>query len=473
MIVIPRHLLAAALLVGVPLALEAQDEKPCTLVFTGVVRGGAVTTHMTAFTTGTGGRNTFIGGGVDATCEGQGNRLLADSAEHYAERGELILIARVRYSEPRMTMRSERMIYYTLEDRLLATGTVRGRSSSGTRFEGPQIEYFRAKPGLRTVPSWRAPGRPFVRMGPAATGQSVARAPSGATVPGDSMDLWADLVISENDSLVWASGNVVIERVDLRATADSATLDQGREFARLMRKPVIIGRGERSFTLVGTVVDLWSRNRKLERVRADGAAKVTSDSLTLTGDTIDLRLSAQRIERVFAWGTRATADAPEQRLEADSLDIRMPGQRLQQVHALGRAIALSIVDTQRILTEERDWIAGDTIVASFDTVLTADSSGGARMREVVATGTARAFYQLAPSSGERGAPNLSYNRGRVITVNFEGGAVRDVAVQEKASGIFLEPLPVDTTRKSGTPKPAASTPAAAKPAAAKPVVRRP
>ena len=467
MTVTRRNLLAAALLLGVPLALVAQDEKPCALAFTGVVRGGVVTTHMTALTTGSGGRNTFIGGGVDATCEGQGNRLLADSAEHYAERGELILIARVRYSEPRMTMQSNRMIYYSTEDRLLATGNVRGRSSSGTRFEGPQMEYFRAKPGVRPVPWWRAPGRPFVRMSPTATGSTggtTARAPSGATVPGDSVDLRADLVISENDSLVWASGNVVIERTDLRATADSATLDQGREFARLLRKPEIVGRGERAFTLVGTVIDLWSKSQKLERVRAEGEAKVTSDSLTLVGDTIDLRLAAQQIERVFAWGKRATADAPAQRLEADSLDIRMPGQRLQLVNAVGRAIAYSVVDTLKIVTDERDWIAGDTIVARFDSAGTtdsadsADSAGGARMREVVSTGSARAFYQLAPSNGERGAPNLSYNRGRVITVNFAEGAVRDVAVQEKASGIFMEPVPVDTTKRAAAARPAGRRP---------------
>lgn len=456
-----RNLIAAALLMGVPSALVAQDEKPCSLAFTGVVRGGVVTTHMTALTTAAGGRNTFIGGGVDATCEGQGNRLLADSAEHYADRGELILIARVRYSEPRMTMQSHRMVYYTTDDRLLATGNVRGRSSSGTRFEGPQIEYFRAKPGVRPVPWWRAPGRPFVRMSPTASGATGARAPSGAIAPGDSVDLRADLVISENDSLVWASGNVVIERTDLHATADSATLDQGREFARLLRKPVIVGRGERAFTLVGTVIELWSKSQKLERVRADGEAKVTSDSLTLVGDTIDLRLAAQQIERVFAWGKRATADAPLQRLEADSLDIRMPGQRIQLVHAVGRAIAYSVVDTLKIVTDERDWISGDTIVARFDSALTADSAtsrGGARMREVVSTGSARAFYQLAPSSGERGAPNLSYNRGRLITVNFEDGTVRDVAVQERASGIFLEPAPVDTTTRATTARPSGRRP---------------
>jgi len=449
-----RRITLATLLLGAPFAVGAQEGRPCTLVFQGVVRAGVVTTHMTALTTAAGTRHTYIGGGVDATCEGQGNRLLADSAEHYEDRGELILITRVRYSEPRMTMQSDRMVYYTVEDRLLATGNVRGRSASGTRFTGPQIEYFRAKPGARAVDSWRAPGRPFVRMSPSAVGGApVSAAAAAQPASTDSVDLRADLVVSENDSLVWASGDVVIERSDLRATSDSATLDQGREFARLLRKPVIEGRGERQFTLVGTVVDLWSKQQKLERVRADGAAKVTSDSLTLTGDTIDLRFVAQEIDRVFAWGTRGVADSPSQRLEADSLDIRMPGQRLREVHALGRAITRSTVDTAVIVSEERDWIAGDTILARFDTVATGDTASTARLREVVATGAARAFYQLAPANGERGAPNLSYNRGRVITVHFTEGAVKDVTVQEQASGIFLEPVPVDTTAKKATAPP--------------------
>ncbi len=452
-------LLFAALMAAAAGTAHAQADRPCIVVFTGVQRGPD-TTFTNFYTTPTGGRNAFVGGGVDATCEGQGNRLLADSAEHYTERGELILISRVRYSEPRMTMQSDRMVYYTNEDRLLATGNVRGRSSSGTRFTGPQIEYFRAKPGVRAVPSWRAPGRPFVRMSPTAIQGDTVAAPPGRRAAAadressraDSVDLTADVVISENDSLVWAVGNVVIERPDLRATADSATLDQGTEFARLLRGPEIVGRGERPFTLVGTVVDLWSKDRKLRRVRADGRAKVTSDSLILTGDTIDLRLQDQQMERVFAWGGRAMADAPDQRLEADSLDILMPGQRLREVRAVGTARATSVVDTARISSDERDWIAGDTIVAQFDTAATGDTTTTARMREVVATGSARAFYQLAPSSGVRGAPNLSYNRGRVITVLFRDGEVRDVQVRDRASGIFLEPVPADTAAPPpGTP----------------------
>ena len=437
--------LAGALPCALPATAAAQDGKPCVLVFTGVARG-ADTTAARYYTSSTGARYTYISGGVDATCEGQGNRLLADSAEHYADRGELILINQVRYSEPRMNMQSDRMVYYTNEERILATGNVRGKTNTGTRFVGPELEYFRAKPGLRETPRWRAPGRPFVRMAPSDSTKPRTPLP-GEAATSDSVDLTADVVISQNDSLIWASGQVVIERPDMIAKSDSATMDQGTGFARLLRKPSIEGRGERPFTLTGIVIDLWSREQRIERVRSDGEARILSDSLTLTGDTIDLRIADQQMERVYVWGGRATADAPEQQMEADSLDILMPGQRLQELHALGRAFAYTRVDTAAIVSGERDWLSGDTIVALFDTAATGDTTSGARMRQVTANGSARAFYQLAPTGGVKGPPNISYNRGREIIVSFSEGEVSNVAVRDRASGLFLEPIQPDSVRK--------------------------
>lgn len=438
--------LVLTLLIASPLVLAAQGpaSKPCEIVITGVQRS-ADSTRVSVVTTAGGARHIYVGGGVDATCEGQGNRLLADSAEHYADRGLLILFDHVRYTEPRLQLTSNRMYYYTNEERLLAEGDVKATTASGTRFTGPKIEYFREMPGVRAAPRWVATGRPFVRMSPSETTTDTVRA-AGA----DSVDLTADLVISENDSLMWASGDVVIERSDMRATSDSAMLDNGIEFARLMREPVIVGRGARAFTLDGTVIDLWSRDRQLERVIAAGEGRVVSDSLTLTADTIDMRFSAQRMERVYTWGGRSRADAPAQRIEADSLDILMPGQRLREVRAVGSARASSVVDTAKIISDEPDWILGDTIIAMFDTTATRDTTGQPRMREVVATGGARAFYQLVPSDSVRGMPNISYNRGRVIRVSFVDGAAETVDVIDRASGIYLEPVPTDTTTARAT-----------------------
>jgi lipopolysaccharide export system protein LptA len=429
---------------------------------------------MQFFTLATGARITYLGGGVDARCIGQGNRLVADSAEHYEDRGEVILIDRVRFTDERVAIQSQRMVYYTTDERIHATGDVRGKMTNGTRFTGPEMFYWRAKPGLREQPRWRAPGRPFVRMAPDSTAKTQS----------DSTDLTADLVVSENDSLMWAVGQVAIERPDLRATADSATMNRITEHARLMRTPRIAGRGERPFKLAGEVVDLWSKDQKLERVLSSGAASVSSDSLQMRGDTVDLRLRDQRIQRAFTWGTRAYADGSAQQMEADSLDIHLPDQRIREVHAVGKAIAYSTVDSVKILSDERDWIAGDTLLALFDSVAAGDTSSTARMKQVTATGDARSFYQLAPSSGERGVPNINYNRGREIVVSFTEGEVELVKVKDRASGIYLEPPVVakpkatdKATDKAKVPADSAgatTVPPAAKPAA-KPAaaVRRP
>lgn len=433
-----RSALSLLLCAALAAPLAAQDARPCDVVITGVTRNG-ISTRFTSVTHADGSRTTYVGGVVDATCEGQGNRLLADSAEHFADRGLLILYHNVQYSEERVTMTSEKMTYFTVEERLIAEGNVQGRTSSGTRFNGPRMEYSRAKPGLREQPSWVAVGRPFVRMSPSETGAAPG-------TDADSTDLTADRVLSVNDSLVWASGRVVVDRADMRATSDSATVDNGIEFIQLLHEPRIVGKGERPFTLDGTVIDVWSKNRQLERVLAAGDGVAVSDSLTLRSDSIDLRFAEQMIQRVFAWGTRAFALGPDQEIESDSMDVRMPRQRLEALHAVGRAIAYSQVDTLRVASEERDWIAGDTLVAQFETVRDAAlDREETRMRDVVATGTARAFYQLPPSGGGLGTPNLSYNRGRSILVRFENGEMSTVTVSEQASGLYLEPAITDTT----------------------------
>lgn len=422
-------------------AAEAQDSRPCVVVITGV-ESGPRTTRMTSVVTGTGARNTFVGGAVDATCEGQGNRLLADSAEHFTERGVLILYHNVRYSEPRVNITSDRMIYYTHEERLVAEGNVRGRTASGTRFTGPRMEYFRAKPGIRDQNSWIATGRPFVRMSP-------TEGNPNATATADSTDLTADIVRSQNDSLLWAGGRVVLDRADMRATSDSATVDNGREYVRLLRAPRIVGKGERPFSLDGVIIDAWSRERELQRVLALGEAKAISDSLTLTSDTIDLRFTEQEISRIYSWGGRARAVSPQQTMEADSMDVLMPGQELERVHAIGRAAAVSVPDTSAMVTSERDWISGDTILAEFETLppSATDSSERSVLKQVIATGSARAFYQAPPPGGVRGEPTLSYNRGRQITVLFTDGEMSSVRVLDQASGLYLEPATRDTVTR--------------------------
>jgi len=447
-------------LVGLTAALYASEvdaqagaKRPCVLEFTGVVRQGVLTTSMRVMTLGDGAKHTYISGGVDATCRGQGNRLLADSAEHYGDRKELILISKVRYTDERMRLDSDRMVYFLETEQLVATGSVRGTSSGGARFTGPELTYLRARPGIRSVSSWRAPGRPTVRLATARSNDVRAKTVEASAA--DSMDVTADVVWSENDSLVWARGRVVMDRHDLQATADSAFLDQGTEHVRLRRAPKIVGTGERAFTMVGREIDLWSRSQALERVLSTGEARVDGDSVVLRSDTVDVRITDERMDRVMAWGTRAYAEAQQQEMEADSIEMWMPGQVLEQMQAFGRAVTRAEVDTARITSPDPDWIAGDTVIARFETVPRSeqDTATTTRLTEVRAMGSARAFQQMASAEGGKDRPNLSYNRGRVIVVSFEGGEVVRVDVQDRASGLYLEP----TTAPDSVPPPPVPT----------------
>src|SRR5262249_554594 len=158
------------------------------------------------------------------------------------------------------------------------------------------------------------------------------------------------------DSLIYASGAVVINRPDLSAAADSAFLDQSAETMRLMREPSLTGKKERPFTLKGDLIDLYSNNRKLDRVIARANALATTGSMTLRSDTIDLRVRNDLLDHAYAWGKKslARATSPSQNLLADSLDVTMPGQRVRLMRALGHAFAQGKPDTARFIVEKPD-----------------------------------------------------------------------------------------------------------------------
>ena len=411
--------------------------------------------------------NVFQGGGVRYRCEGQAVTLEADSAEYYGDRDILYLIGAVHYTEPRVTVDSRRMNYFRLEERLAALGDVNAVLPTGTTMRGPQAEYFRqtaARPRTRMV----ATGRPRISL---AQHDSAGRA-------AEPVLLVAERVLLEGDSLVYASGRVEITRTDIEARGDSAFLDGSREFARLMRQPSISGRSERPFKLSGALIDLYSRQRLLERVVASTQARAESDDMTLTSDTIDLRVSANRLQHAYAWGAkRARVISPGNDIVADSLDIVMPDQKIREVRALRKAFAQSQPDSTRIRTTERDWLRGDTVVARFDSVPATDTSRRPRVREVVARGTASSFYHIPAQNGDRTKPGINYVRGSTITVAFREQQVHTVTVTERAAGVYIEPASdTASTRPAAAPNaaaPNATTPSRATTPARGQPARRP
>jgi hypothetical protein len=392
--------------------------------------------------------------GVVVTCAGQSNRISSDSAHFNEASGALLLIGRVHYTEPQIDITADRMTYFRGEDRLNAVGNVVARMANGSIMRAPAADYYRAvvgRPIARTV----ATGRPQLSL-------MDPEAAAGA----EPVVVLADRIVLVGDSLVYASRRVEITRTSVRANSDSAFVDTEREFVRLMQAPVVTGRGERPFTLRGGVIDLFSRERQLERVLATPGGHVLSGDLELLADSIDMRLVNEQLQEAFAWGPdRARATSPERDITADSIYVSTPNQRLREMHAVGNAFANSIPDTATVTSSERDWISGDTIVARFDSAAAGDTSRVVP-RDLVATGNARSFYQFGNPEGVRERPTMNYVRGRVIAIAFADGEVSTVTVTDQASGVYLE-------AESLTAVPPASRPDTTRAAPARPVPSRP
>jgi hypothetical protein len=408
----------------------------------------------------TGKRTTYLGGGIIAHCIGQGNTLTADSAEYYEAEGRLYLVGHVHYTEPRATVDSRTMTYYQNDDHLHAEGDVVAVQPNGSTLRGPVADYYRSTP-QRPLARMFAPGRPTVTL--------IQKDTSGRGRPPDTANVISNRIVMEGDSLVYASGRVEITRPDLLATGDSAFMDSGRDFARLMREPSVQGKGTRAFTLTGGVIDIYSRNRQVERVVATPKGHALSKDLELVADSIDLRMQNNQLERAMAWGkSRAHAVSPDREIIADSIDAIMPGQRIREVRALRKAYAESNPDSG-VVSKQRDWMSGDTIVAHFDSLVTADTSSKPRIREIIAEGNAKSFYQMKNSKGPQTEPTVNYVTGRVIDIMFEDGKVATVTVTGKATGVMIEPAAASTGDKPGAgPAQAKKPPAVAKP----PVIKR-
>jgi hypothetical protein len=407
-------------------------------------------THTDISTTPAGQRVVFLGRGVQARCIGQGNHLTADSAEYYQAEGRLFLVGNVHYTEPRATVTSNTMTYYQTDDHLHAEGNVVAVMSNGSRLRGPSADYYRAT-AARPLARMFAPGRPIVTL--------VQKDTSGRGRAPDTARVVANQIVMQGDSLVYASGKVEITRPDLLATGDSAFLDSGHDFARLMRDPSVQGKSSRPFTLTGGFIDVFSRNRQVERVVATPNGHALSQDLELVADSIDLRVQTNQLQRAMAWGkTRAHAVSPEREIIADSIDAVMPNQRVREVRALRKAYAESNPDSG-VVTTQRDWMSGDTIVAHFDSLVTGDTANRPRIRQIVAQGNARSFYQMKNSKGPATEPTVNYVRGKSIRIDFRERKVSTVTVTEQASGILIEPAAATTSpAASSTPTKRPSTP---------------
>jgi hypothetical protein len=405
------------------------------------------------------GQIAFVGGGVIMKCPARGITLRGDSAERYPDHDQII--GHAIYDEPRVHVTANYLNYFPADERVLGVGDVRATLPNGSTLVGPQAELRRAVPRVRPHQQLSAIARPTITI--------VEKDSSGKTVPPTTVV--ANTVFMDGDSLIYAGGQVVITRPEIVARADSVFIDDEKETMRLMREPLLKGQQDRPFTLRGDLIDLYSHNRKLQRVLARAHASAVSDSMTLRSDTIDLRVETDLLSHAYAWsGTgkdRAVVISPTQHLTADSLDVAMPGQRIQLVRALRGALAEGKPDTTHfkvVAPDTMDWLRGDTIVAQFDSVAKGDTTKNPAIRRLVATGHASSLYHLAPSDTSERRPAINHVTARVITVLFEQRKVTTVTTVDSVAGVYIEPK-ADSTRCKPPPvnPTAAKTPPPSKP----------
>ena len=407
--------------------------------------------------------NTFIGGGFIGRCQGENNRISADSAEQFESAGIVNLYGNVVYEEPnKLRVTAAHAIYLTREGRLFADGgVVATQLATGSTITGPNIEYSRVMPG-RPVAKLVAPNRPTARL--------IEKDSTGKL--GEPTIVTADRFEDLGDTLLLGWGDVVITREQIVGRADSLAFNKTTQRARLVRAARIRSLDtSQAFTLNGDTVDLYTTERKLDRVFASHAATATNKDLIITAERIDLRLKAQQIDEAFAFGSgRARAQTPQQDVESDSMRIVLTDQRPREVRAIGGAVAKGMPDTLKIKSTDRDMLRGDSLFAYFDTAQAAtDTSGQTRIREIQAFGNASSLFQIASKRGPSAPPAINYVRGQRIVVQFDTGSVRDVRVDSAASGLYLEPaqdsLGDSSVVKRSVPPPATKKPPLATPPA--------
>ena len=418
--------------------------KPCVLDFS----ESPPETRLTYMRIDSTNATTYIGGGFVGHCQGENNRISADSAEQFQLAGVLNLFGNVTYQEPgKIRIQSAHATYFTREERLYADGMVTAMQiASGSIFTGPSIEYFRPT-ATRPTSKLIAPNNPTATL--------IEKDSLGH--PGVPVQISAATLSDQGDSVVFAVGSVRIVRGGLVGRSDSATFDKVTELARLIRSAhVVNGDSAKKFTLDGDTIDLFSTNRQLTRVLALHKAMAVNTDVTIQAEKIDLRLKVQKLSEAFAYGGgRAKAHTPQQDVAADSLHIVMPDQRVSEMRAVGTAVATGVPDTLKIKSDDRDLLRGDTVIARFDSARFSGDTAAPRIREIKARGNASSLFQVASKQGPTFPPSINYSRGKAILVQFDSGQVRDVTIDSAASGAFFEPAVdslSDTTKKKTTRK---------------------
>ncbi len=401
----------AVCLFGAPLAAQGRR---CQLVVDNVDREGLHTRVL-----GTSTENYFAGGNVRLRCQSQPVRIWADSIASYA--GAVVqFIGNFRYEDETAKVTSDFGTYYKDNERWDATGNVVYlNTQDGSKLVGPMATYRRRIRGTNDLEEVYAERRPTLTL---AARDSANRVEEPYIVV-------ADRIRMRGRDLMWAGGTVTIDRTDLRGRGDSLQLDSGKGSAGALIGHAAIRRAAiDSFALAGQRIDLGLKQRELTRVTGRDSAKLTSRDLDLLSETIALILEARKVVQTLAWGKspRPQALADEYEVRGDSLAVDTPNEQLKELRAFQRAWVGFRPDS---LKGERDYLSGDSIVATF--VQRPSPSGPkSTLERVEARRDATSFYRTYGTGNTGGLPHINYARAdRIILTMQLGDSVKVERVQ--------------------------------------------
>jgi len=347
----------------------------------------------------------------------------SDSVAWRGHLGRVDFVGNVLFSDTTAELTSSRASYYQSDDRLEAFEDVRlVNRVNGSILTGPHLVYTRSSSGDTDDAELFADQRPRVEY--VSEGDSVAP----TTILGDRVRLLGS-------STAWAGGNVEIDREDFAATGDSAFLNLDAEEGLLIGHAEAVGQDSIGYTLRGGRIAYRMVESELSWIQAQGRAEGLSADWRIVGDTIEFTISDDKIQAGMVWGDsiRPRAMSDSYTISADSLAVDLPDQVLTEMRGFGDARATARNDSA---STDVDWIAGDSVVARFDST----SSGARTLKELHANGNARAFYQIYDDENPDLPPGFNYSRGLRIVALFEEETLQRVDVMGQADGIYLEPI---------------------------------
>lgn len=381
--------------------------------------------------------NYFAGGNVRFRCANLLVRIASDSVASY--QGTVIqFVGRVRYRDSTAEMTADFGTYFRDSEKWEARGNVRLNDiRNGSSLQGPTLDYFRPARGLRDTTEMYADQRPTLTL-------PVRDSTGASAVP---YIVVADRIRLRGSDQLWGGGRVTIDRDDLRSRGDSLQLDTGaRGNGVLVGKALVRRLAADSFELTGSRIELGLEHRELRRITARDSASLAGSDLTLTGDNIGLDLRQRVVGRTIAWGTvrRPVALSQDYEIRGDSVAFDTPAQVLTEIRAFRNAWLGAKPDS----AGDRDWVAGDSVVATFTQ---RDSVGAKRplLKRLQTAGNGKALYRFT----QEGQPRASFNYTKadliLVTMRLAGDSVQvdSVFARGNVEGVHLQPsvLRADTT----------------------------